>query len=248
MANADMYAGFEAFLTGELGQSTESKYVPVPYVDASTKSFWQEPLAKHEILEDVNTVCIPWRNNHLLHIPGAHKYLETEYRKKKEFDINIGTLYALGPQTMDQAWHYYKYIVKQQRPTDRDLQFLITKPGPPNPRGVGGERSSNWQRNLTSRHMSMTMTTTIHTMNPPHRVRVTARAKATMHQLAGKKRYGPRASTRTYGLRSLLRAGENCWRDLSLRIPARSSSLLLKLSRARRRARRRSQPGWCLWQ
>ncbi|KAJ1629639.1 hypothetical protein T492DRAFT_873122 [Pavlovales sp. CCMP2436] len=122
MADQDMYKGFEAFLTGELGKATESSYVPVPYVHDSTRHLWKQPKAVKEVLEDVQTTCIPWGNNHLLHIPGAHGYLEGEYRKSKAFDIYIGSLYAMGPQTMDQAWHYYKFIVKQQRPTDRDIE------------------------------------------------------------------------------------------------------------------------------
>ncbi|KAJ1616913.1 hypothetical protein T492DRAFT_894601, partial [Pavlovales sp. CCMP2436] len=68
----------------------------------------------------------------------AHGYLEREYRKKKEFDIYIGSLYALGPQTMDQAWHYYKFIVKQQRPTDRELDEL-------QPSRPGADDRSDWK-------------------------------------------------------------------------------------------------------
>ncbi|KAJ1618334.1 hypothetical protein T492DRAFT_892223 [Pavlovales sp. CCMP2436] len=49
------------------------------------------------------TRCIPWANNHVLHIPGAHEYLAGEYRKKKAFDTYISTFYAMGPQTMEKA-------------------------------------------------------------------------------------------------------------------------------------------------
>ncbi|KAJ1626513.1 hypothetical protein T492DRAFT_878318 [Pavlovales sp. CCMP2436] len=79
-----------------------------------------EKLADYKTMADVDMA-----NNHLLHIPGAHGYLAGEYRKRKSFDTYIGALYAMGPQTMDQAWHYYKFIVKQQRPTDRDINELV---------------------------------------------------------------------------------------------------------------------------
>jgi hypothetical protein len=148
MADADMYQGFEAFLSGELGSNIESSFVPVPYVDASTKHLWERPAESKEILENVQTRCIPWANNHLLHIPGAHGYLQGEYRKKKAFDIYIASLYAMGPQTMDQAWHYYKFIVKQQRPTDRDIEEVVDEGQ--DPHGTG--RRSDWNKELTLYH------------------------------------------------------------------------------------------------
>ncbi|KAJ1635817.1 hypothetical protein T492DRAFT_835834 [Pavlovales sp. CCMP2436] len=149
LADQDMYEGFEAFLTGELGNKTESSFVNVPYVDPSTRHLCQDRAARPEILSNVQTKCIPWQDNHLLHIPGAHGYLEGEYRKKKAFDIYIGTLYAMGPLTMDQAWHYYKFIVKQQKPADRDFNSLVDWNSELR---YGGEERSNWDSNLKPRH------------------------------------------------------------------------------------------------
>ncbi|KAJ1637470.1 hypothetical protein T492DRAFT_1125806 [Pavlovales sp. CCMP2436] len=141
VADSDMYEGFQTFLSGELGDYTTSKYVQVPYVDKGTRYLQRDPAQEVEHLAAVETRCIPWGSNHLFHIPGAHSYLEAEYRKRKQFDIYIGTLYALGPQTMDQAWHYYKYIVKGQQPTDREVASLMSheKISP------DGEERSDWK-------------------------------------------------------------------------------------------------------
>ncbi|KAJ1626786.1 hypothetical protein T492DRAFT_877881 [Pavlovales sp. CCMP2436] len=122
-ADADMYEGFGAFLTGELKPSTTDRFVDVPFVgDRGMLKHMKKNQADVQVLDNVQAVCVPWKKHHLLHIPGAHEFLSGEYRKRKEFDIYIGTLYAMGPQSMDQAWHYYKYIVKQQRPTDREME------------------------------------------------------------------------------------------------------------------------------
>ncbi|KAJ1618982.1 hypothetical protein T492DRAFT_891135 [Pavlovales sp. CCMP2436] len=122
-ADADMYEGFGAFLSGELKASTTDKFVKIPFVgDRAMMKHMQANQQNVKELDNVDALCVPWKDHHLLHIPGAHEFLSNEYRKRKQFDIYIGTLYAMGPQTMDQAWHYYKYIVKQQRATDREIE------------------------------------------------------------------------------------------------------------------------------
>ncbi|KAJ1636203.1 hypothetical protein T492DRAFT_835427 [Pavlovales sp. CCMP2436] len=128
-ADADMYEGFGAFLSGDLKASTTNKFVDIPYVgDRGILKHMREATKDVQVLDNVQAVCVPWQKHHLLHIPGAHKFLTGEYRRRKQFDIYIGTLYAMGPQSMDQAWHCYKYIVKQQRPTDREIEVVMTRP------------------------------------------------------------------------------------------------------------------------
>ncbi|KAJ1629340.1 hypothetical protein T492DRAFT_840886 [Pavlovales sp. CCMP2436] len=142
-ADADMYEGFGAFLSGDLKASTTDRFVDIPYVgDRGMMKHMRETTKDVQVLDNVQAICVPWKKHHLLHIPGAHDYLTGEYRRRKQFDIYIGTLYAMGPQSMDQAWHYYKYIVKQQRPTDREIEVVMARPdrqdwdrGQPMPRG-----------------------------------------------------------------------------------------------------------------
>ncbi|KAJ1622492.1 hypothetical protein T492DRAFT_885112 [Pavlovales sp. CCMP2436] len=126
-ADADMYEGFSALLSGDLQKDTTGKYVDVPFVAdrGMLRHIDQNELAGLQVLDNVQAKYVPWDDHHLLHIPGAHEFLTSEYRKRKQFDIYIGTLYAMGPQSMEQAWHYYKYIVKQQRPTDRELNATM---------------------------------------------------------------------------------------------------------------------------
>ncbi|KAJ1622142.1 hypothetical protein T492DRAFT_846521 [Pavlovales sp. CCMP2436] len=97
-----MYEGFEAFLTGELGNKTESSFVNVPYVDPSTRHLCQDRAARPEILSN----------------------------------------------TMDQAWHYYKFIVKQQKPADWDFNPLVDW----NSELRYGEERLNWDSYLKPRH------------------------------------------------------------------------------------------------
>ncbi|KAJ1630926.1 hypothetical protein T492DRAFT_870775 [Pavlovales sp. CCMP2436] len=126
-ADADMYEGFSAFLSGDLQKDTTDRYVDVPFVGdrGILRHVDLDSVAGLQVLDNVQAKCVPWEDHHLLHIPGAHEFLTSEYRKRKQFDIYIGTLYAMGPQSMEQAWHYYKYIVKQQRPTDRELEVVV---------------------------------------------------------------------------------------------------------------------------
>ncbi|KAJ1619651.1 hypothetical protein T492DRAFT_1130211 [Pavlovales sp. CCMP2436] len=122
-ADADMYEGFSAFLSGDLHKDTTKRYVDVPFVgDRGILRHMEEGhTVDFQVLDNVQAKCVPWDDHHLLHIPGAHEFLTNEYRKRKQFDIYIGTLYAMGPQSMEQAWHYYKYIVKQQRRHEAQL-------------------------------------------------------------------------------------------------------------------------------
>jgi hypothetical protein len=67
-------------------------------------------------LDCVSQKKIPWGHKSLLHIPGVHAYLRDDIIKRREFDAYIGALRYTGPQTMEQAWHYFKFMVKGARP------------------------------------------------------------------------------------------------------------------------------------
>ncbi|KAJ1625673.1 hypothetical protein T492DRAFT_879730 [Pavlovales sp. CCMP2436] len=96
-ADADMYEGFSAFLSGDLQKDTTDKYVDVPFVGdrGMLRHVDLDSVAGLQVLDNVQAKCVPWEDHHLLHIPGAHEFLTSEYRKRKQFDIYIGTLYAM---------------------------------------------------------------------------------------------------------------------------------------------------------
>ncbi|KAJ1632902.1 hypothetical protein T492DRAFT_867506 [Pavlovales sp. CCMP2436] len=88
-ADADMYEGFSAFLSGDLQKDTTGKYVGVPFVgDRGMLRHIQDrsELADLQVLDNVQAKCVPWEDHHLLHIPGAHEFLTNEYRQRKHGD------------------------------------------------------------------------------------------------------------------------------------------------------------------
>ncbi|KAJ1620871.1 hypothetical protein T492DRAFT_1128679 [Pavlovales sp. CCMP2436] len=106
-ADADMYEGFGAFLSGDLKASTTDRFVDIPYVGDT----------------------------------GMMKHMHKNQKKDLKVLDNVQAVRVPEAQSMDQAWHYYKYIVKQQRPTDREIEVVMKRPdrqdwdrGQPRPR------------------------------------------------------------------------------------------------------------------
>lgn len=134
-ADAELHEEFTRFLAGDNNRflytpdGGDLRYTDVPFVTP-----WDRSLLDPNVLANPNTELrvldrykqkrIPWGNRNLLHIPGAHAFLAKDIIKRREFDAYIGALHYNGPQTMEQAWHYFKYIVKGAQPDAKDLRYF----------------------------------------------------------------------------------------------------------------------------
>jgi hypothetical protein len=135
-ADAELHAEFANFLAGDNRSFLkEGSHTAVPFVTPFDPSLLHADVLNGskpvQVLDRVQQQKIPWGNKHLLHIPGAHAFLTKDIIKRREFDAYIGALHYNGPQTMEQAWHYFKFIVKGAQPDAVDLEKLQWKPTKP---------------------------------------------------------------------------------------------------------------------
>jgi hypothetical protein len=124
-----MHDEFANFLAGDNSKFLrEDPHAQVPFVTPWDTSLLDKRVKKSDqklqVLERVSQQKIPWGNRNLLHIPGAHKYLSNDIVNRRQFDAYIGALHYTGPQTMEQAWHYFKFIVKGAQPDRADLDAM----------------------------------------------------------------------------------------------------------------------------
>ena len=57
----------------------------------------------------------PWGNASLVHLPGVKDWLANEEKHRSNVEFNLARLMRYGPQNIEQAWVYFKYLVKNHR-------------------------------------------------------------------------------------------------------------------------------------
>jgi hypothetical protein len=142
VADERVYREFMEYLCGNNTRFTGRDandprfYTKVPVVVPTDRRIWKPDAQLDDdltVLDSVDQERIPWGNNHLLHVKGAHAFLRGEYSKRKAFDAYIGALHHIEPQTMEQAWHHFKFVVKQMMPTTEEINAYTARGGRPPP-------------------------------------------------------------------------------------------------------------------
>ena len=147
IADQKMYDGFRKFLLGDLRHLAVEGDIPNA---AGLHQGGRGPLVRWRNAPRFDMAIGPGNTfvPHLLHIPGAHNFCANHERKIKQFETYLTVLYEMGPQTLEQAWHYYKFIAMQQKPTTEDIYAYVEDPrNPPgapnntdfNSSGFGGD-------------------------------------------------------------------------------------------------------------
>jgi hypothetical protein len=124
-ADDKLYNEFLDFIVGKNEQFTKGtdEFTQIPAVVPSTV-LWKPGQRLTRDVQSLDRVLqkrVPWDNNHLLHVKGASQFMREELKRKTDFDLYIGKLHYFGPQTMEQVWHYFKFIVKGMKPTTEEL-------------------------------------------------------------------------------------------------------------------------------
>jgi hypothetical protein len=124
VADQDMYDGFRLFLKGDHQMVDRTAELPSLNLGGPR----------------LRVDAVPWRNSrhgvgngkpHLMHLPGAHSFVTENMRNEVQFNVYLHKLYTFGPQTLEEAWHYYKFIVKGAKPQTKDLLLATTPDDPP---------------------------------------------------------------------------------------------------------------------
>ena len=70
-----------------------------------------------------------WKKEQLTHLPGVRDYLRANAVKGKKNEFAMNLLAEHGPQTLEQAWMYFKHWVKKRPITDTDCIDQVWEEG-----------------------------------------------------------------------------------------------------------------------
>lgn len=66
----------------------------------------------------------PWGNKKLVHLKGVAEYLDKFVDKRKEVEKAITKLTFLGPRNLEEAWVYYKYMIRKNEIDGDDILYF----------------------------------------------------------------------------------------------------------------------------
>jgi len=96
------------------------EYTRLPFIPQQVDALSQDEKKKlasgdkFELFEERTTQRIPFKDKSLVNLPGVHAYLKAEMDKEFAFRFYLSKLYAFGPKSLEEAWDYFRYIVKKK--------------------------------------------------------------------------------------------------------------------------------------
>lgn len=127
-ADEQMKCDFEQWLIGQSEHNSDStrscSIMPLTKEQVNERLMATEENEPSQLCDPHQKIKVrhtPWGNAPLTHLPGVRDYLAKETTKRSEFEKRISELSMFGPQNVEDAWLYYKYLVRGGGEWDHDL-------------------------------------------------------------------------------------------------------------------------------